>query len=153
MESGSAKPEVVEGSQAELDRRALRSLLEYVRSETRSDGCAAALNDGTAVVAQASTGIAPQVGAILDPNSGLSGQCLRSGVVVHCPNTASDPRTDPEACRQMGIASVLVVPILVDGATVGILEAFSSQPDNFLEGDTAAMQRVADLIGALIYRK
>jgi len=153
MDAGGAKPATFEGSQAEQDRKALLLLLEYVRSETRSDGCAAALNDGTAIVAQASTGLGPQVGAILHPDSGLSGECLRTGRVVQCPNTASDSRTDAGACRQMGIGSVLVVPILAEGKIVGVLEVFSSQPDNFMEGDTGTLQRVADVIGAMIYRE
>jgi GAF domain-containing protein len=152
MDPGGAKPAVVEGSQADQDRKALLLLLEYVRSETRADGCAAALNNGTAVVAQASTGLAPQVGAILHPDAGLSGECLRTGKVVECTDTAADSRTDAEACRQMGIGSVLVVPILAEEKTVGVLEVFSSQPNNFMDGDTATLQRVADVIGAMIYR-
>jgi putative methionine-R-sulfoxide reductase with GAF domain len=152
MDAGVAKPAIFEGSQADQDRKALLLLLEYVRAETRADGCAAALNDGTAVVAQASTGLSPQAGAILSPDSGLSGECLRTGNVVQCANTASDPRTDAEACRRMRIGSVLVVPILADGKVVGVLEVFSSQPDNFMEPDTGTLQRVADVIGAMIYR-
>ncbi len=152
MEASSAKPVAADGLQAEQDRRALQLMVDYVCTETRSDGCAIALDNGAAVVAQASTGIAPQVGAVLRPDSGLSGECLRTGMIVHCKATASDSRTDPEVCRQMGISSVLVVPILVQEKTVGILEVFSGQADNFLESDIEMLQRVADVVAALICR-
>jgi diguanylate cyclase len=152
MEAGSANPVAADGLQAEQDRRALRLMVEYVCTETRSDGCAIALDKGTAVVAEASTGIAPQVGAVLHPDSGLSGECLRTGVIVHCKDTASDSRTNPEVCRQMGISSVLVVPILAQEKTVGILEVFSGQTDNFLDSDIEVLQRVADVVAALICR-
>jgi putative methionine-R-sulfoxide reductase with GAF domain len=52
----------------------------------------------------------------------------------------------------MRIGSVLVAPILADAKVVGVLEVFSSQPDNFMEPDTGTLQRVADVIGAMIYR-
>ena len=152
MEAGAAKSASAEGPQAEQYRRALLLMLEYVCTATRADGCAVALNPGSAHALQASFGNTPQPDSAPHPAAAMRAECLRTGVVVHCKDAASDPRTDPEVCRQMGIASALVVPIVVAKKTVGILEVFSGQADNFLESDIEVMQRVADVVATLICR-
>src|ERR1051325_5655922 len=71
------------------DECALNEVLELVAqravSITGAEGVAVALADSDGIVCRASAGeIAPPPGVKLDPNSGFSGACLRSGQTIRC---------------------------------------------------------------------
>ena len=78
-------------------------------------------------------------------------ECLRSGAVVDCVDTASDPHgiVDAEACGRMGIGAVVAAPVCVGGRTVGVLEMHSALAYNFMGDDVEVLKRVADVIGAV----
>jgi len=155
MEEGGAKAASAEGLQAEQDRKALLLMLEYVCTATRADGCAVALNQGSGNALQASIGSKPESDSAAHPAAAMRAECLRTGAVVDCVDTASDARgiVDAEACGRMKIAAVVAAPVSVDGRTVGVLEMHSAQAYNFMVGDVEVLKRVADVIGALICRK
>ena len=155
MEAGGAKAAPAEGLQAEQDRKALHLMLEYVCTATRADGCAVTLNQGSAHASQASFGTTPPPDSAPHPTAAMRAECLHTGAVVDCEDTASDPRgiINAEACGQMKIAAVVVAPVSMHGRTVGVLEMHSAQAYNFMEGDVDSLKRVADAIGALICRR
>jgi GAF domain-containing protein len=155
MEAGGAEAASAEGPRAEKDRKALHLMLEYLCTATRADGCAVALNQGSAHALQASFGNTPPPDTAPDPAAAIRAECLHTGAVVDCADTASDPRgiINAEACGRMKIAAVVATPVCVDGRTVGVLEMHSAQAFNFMEGDIDVLKRLADVIGALICRK
>jgi GAF domain-containing protein len=155
MEAGGAKAVAVESLQAEQDRKALQLMLEYVCAATRADGCAVTLNQGSAPALQASVGTTPQIDSAPHPAAAIRAECLRTGAVVDCVDTASDARgiINAEACGRMGIAAVVAAPVRVEGRTVGVLEMHSAQAFNFMGGDIDVLKRVADVIGALICKQ
>lgn len=156
MEEGGAKAAfAAEDLQAEQDRRALHVMLEYVCTATRADGCAVTLNQGSARAMQASVGTAPPPDSAPHPAAAMREECLRSGAVVDCADTASDPHgiVDAEACGRMGIGAVVAAPVCVGGRTVGVLEMHSALAYNFMGDDVEVLKRVADVIGALICKK
>ena len=154
MEAGGAKAAAGEDLQAEKDRKTLHLMLEYVCTATRADGCAVALNQGSAQALQASFGGTPP-DTIPHPAAALRAECLRTGAVVDCEDTASDARgiLDAEACARMKFAAVVTTPVRVEGRTVGVLEMHSAQAYNFMADDVDVLKRVAEVIGALIWRK
>ena len=154
MEAGGAKAGA-ESLQAEQDRKALQLMLEYVCAETRADGCAVTLNHGSANALQASVGSAPQPDSTPHPAAAMREECLRTGAVVDCVDTASDARgiIDAEACGRMEIGAVVAAPVRVEGRTVGVLEIHSALAYNFMEDDVEVLKRVADVIGALICKQ
>jgi GAF domain-containing protein len=154
MDAGGAKA-AAEDLQAEQDRRALHVMLEYVCTATRADGCAVALNQGSGDAMQASIGTTPPPESAPDPVAGIRAECLYTGAVVDCEDTASDAHgiLDAEACGRMKIAAVVAAPVCVDGRTVGVLEVHSALAYNFMGDDVDVLKRVADVIGALICRK
>lgn len=126
-------------------------LVEAARRITRADGVAVALcsaTDPESIICYASTGAAPAVGTSLDPRSGLSGYCFRSGRPVLCNDTSNDARVEAEACRCLNLASVVIVP-LFEGRVIGILEALSSKAGSFDEDDLSALCRLANIAVAL----
>jgi GAF domain-containing protein len=155
MEAAGDKAVATGSLQAEQDRKALVLMLEYVCATTRADGCAVALNQGSAHAMQASIGKTPPPDSAPHPAAAMRAECLRSGAVVDCTDTASDARgiVDAEACGRMGIGAVVAAPVRVAGRTVGVLEMHSALAYNFMEDDVEVLKRVADVIGALICTK
>lgn len=89
---------------------------------------------------------APALGTRLDVNSGLSGECVRSGKPLRCDNAETDLRVDRESCLRLGIRSILAAPIQYDRQVVGLLEVFSTQTFAFDEGDVAVIERLAQTV-------
>src|ERR1700720_1977088 len=75
-------------------------------------GAAIAMPRGGAVVCVGRSGeTAPELGVPLNVDSGISGECLRSGTIMRCDDASRDPLVDPEVCRLMGVQSIAVVPL------------------------------------------
>src|SRR5437899_6217325 len=74
----------------------------------------------------------------------LSGLCVRTGRALRCDDTATDPRTDPDTYRRLGIGSTIVVPLRHDGAVVGVLKVLASAAHAFDEQDVQTLQLMAD---------
>ena len=88
---------------------------------------------------------APPLGAHLSVESGISGHCLRSGLIQHCGETLNDPRVDAELCRHLGLRSVAVLPIRGWRGVNGILEVFSTEPRAFAEQHFEILQYLSGL--------
>ncbi len=129
---------------------ALRLLLDRARSLTRASGAAIAIADGGDVVCRARSGVAPDLGARFKPDTGLSGEAVRTGVTVLCADTSDDPRVDPVVCEQLNVRSVLIEPILNANVVIGVIEVFAASPKSFDGKDTACLKRLAELIAAML---
>lgn len=132
--------------ETELDA-ALQLLVERAQYITGATGTALALPQGTEMVCRASAGSsAPAIGARLQVRSGLTGESITRRQLLRCDNAESDPRVNLEACRALGIASIVVLPLLrTNGEVRGLFELFSDHPYAFEERDLVALERMADL--------
>ena len=130
----------------ELDS-ALQLLVERAQYITGATGAALAVPQGEEMVCRASAGAsAPAVGARLQVRSGLTGESIARRQLLRCDNAEADPRVNLEACRALGIASIVVLPLLRrDGAVRGLFELFSDHPYAFEERDLIALERMAEL--------
>jgi len=132
--------------ETELDS-ALQLLVERAQYITGATGAALALPQGEEMVCRASAGSsAPVVGARLQVRSGLTSESIARRQLLRCNNAESDPRVNLEACRALGIASIVVLPLLHrTGEVRGLFELFSDHPYAFEERDLIALERMADL--------
>ncbi len=132
--------------ETELDS-ALQLLVERAQYITGATGTALALPQGEEMVCRASAGSsAPAVGARLQVRSGLTGESIARRQLLRCDNAETDPRVNLETCRALGIASIVVLPLLRRGGEVrGLFELFSDHPYAFEERDLIALERMADL--------
>src|SRR5215831_20896089 len=89
--------------------------------------------------------MAPSLGAPLNSDSGISGECLRTASIQICNDTSTDARVDSEACQALGIRSVVVVPLLGRMGMFGILEAFSARTDAFEEEQLNSLRSLAEI--------
>ena len=126
---------------------ALQLLVERAQYITGATGAALALPSGEEMVCRASAGAsAPPVGARLQVQSGLTGESIARRQLLRCDNAEDDPRVNLETCREMGIASIIVLPLLRRGGEIrGLFELFSDHADAFEERDLSALERMADL--------
>ncbi len=113
---------------------------------TNASGAALAMWKDGAMVCRARSGeSSPPLGAQLDAETGISGECLRTGKLQHCTDAETDPRVDPDACRSRGLRSIVVLPIQSKRETNGILLTFSTQPAAFTDSHIDLLRQLASL--------
>ena len=107
----------------------LATLTDAACRLTGATGAALAMWKDGAMVCRARSGeTAPAIGARLSSDTGISGECLRTGKVQNCVDTENDPLVDVEVCRRLGLRSIAVLPIPGWRGINGILEVFSTKP-------------------------
>jgi len=109
-------------------------------------GAALAMWKDGAMVCRARSGTtAPVLGARLSAETGISGECLRSGKIQHCIDTEDNPLVDVEVCRSLGLRSIAVLPIQGWRGVNGILEVFSTTPAAFTDQHIDLLVQLAAL--------
>ena len=128
---------------------ALQLLADRAQYITGATGAAIALrrNGKNDMLCRASTGSnAPEVGALLSTEFGLSGESVRTRQPLRCDDAERDVRVNREVCRQLGIASVVVMPVVNDDQVLGVFELFSGRVNAFGERDLSAVQRLSEMV-------
>lgn len=124
----------------------LRAIADTARILTGANGTAIALRSNGEVLCRARSGnIAPELGAVLNVNSGISGECFRLSMVLCCDDTESDNRVEPEVCRTLGIRSIVALPLRGAEGTFGIIEAFSSQAGAFAHEHINSLKSLGEI--------
>jgi hypothetical protein len=128
---------------------ALQLLAERAQYITGATAAAIALRRGehNDMLCRASAGSnAPELGALLSMEYGLSGECVRTRQTLRCDDATRDARVNREGCRQLGIASVVVMPIVSEEQVLGVFELFSGKPHAFDERDISALHRLSEMV-------
>ena len=139
---------LAEMAHSDLDA-ALQLLAERAQYITGASGAAIALrrDQHNDMLCRASAGSnAPELGALLSMEYGLSGECVRTRQVLRCDDAERDARVNREVCRQLGIASVVVMPIVSEEQMLGVFELFSGKPRTFDERDLSALERLSEMV-------
>lgn len=141
----------------------LRLIAERAAAFTQASGAAIAIADveGASLPAggvqemtcRARAGSdAPSLGARLHVSAGFSGECVRTGKLLRCSDTETDPRVDQANCRVLGIRSLAAVPIRSGNFVAGLLEVFSPAPHTFDSIPSPILLRLADVASLAIHR-
>jgi putative methionine-R-sulfoxide reductase with GAF domain len=124
--------------------RELFAVADRALRQTDASGVAIALKDETGFVCRATAGhTVPSLEVRLSQDEGITGACIRSGKTEICLDAAVDERVNAAACEQLGIAAVIVVPIMAAGEVVGILEALSEKPYAFGPAEQLVLEKLA----------
>ncbi len=127
--------------------QSLEFIADGARRLTAAGGAAIALREGQNVVCRGRFGlIAPDLGAYVNPQSGVCGECLSSGEVQLCDDTEHDRRVDLWVCRNLGVRSILAVPLRRQQDVLGIIVVFSGWAGVFGERDIRALKLLAGLV-------
>ena len=122
----------------------LNEIVEQACLATGATGAAVLFERNGEMECRATCGTnAPELGARLDSESGLTVECIRTQQVQHCDDAQADPRANVEASHQLGTRSVMVFPLLRNGSIAGVLEVFSSRPAAFGERDERTLEALA----------
>jgi hypothetical protein len=128
----------------------LKILGEITRSAqyvAGASGAALILSDGKIMSCRACSGsLAPPVGTTLNTETGFTAACVRTATVVRCDDTQSDPRVDGSICVELGIGSILAVPIFNGLDVTGVLEVLSNTPRNFTDKHAVGLQLLGRLV-------
>lgn len=89
---------------------------------------------------------APELGTLFSMESGMSGESVRTRLPLRCDDSEKDERVNREGCRQLGIASVAVMPILSDDRVLGVFELFSERKNAFGERDLVTLERLSQMV-------
>ena len=127
----------------------LQLLVERTQYITRASGVAIALRTEKeeAFVCSASVGrIAPREGTLIQAESGLVSESVRTRQISHCDEACNDPRVSQEVIPALGIASMIVAPLVRNQEVIGIFELFSEKASAFDEHDISAAQRLSEMV-------
>lgn len=117
-----------------------------------ADGAAIELAEGDEMVYRAAAGIAaPQLGLRLRRESSLSGACVSAGQPLICADVETDERVDRQACRKVGLRSMIVMPLRHRGQTVGVLKLMSRRAGQFTEADAKLLALLSEVVAAAMF--
>jgi len=119
---------------------------------TGAKGAALALYEGGQLICRATCGTdTPALGSRISVDSGITGECLRFGRVMYCSDAASDSRVDREICADLGIRSLLALPLFAGERIVGLLEVLSQRRAAFDPGDAKALDMLARPVMGILF--
>src|SRR5918996_3677912 len=131
----------------------LKAVMQRIADRTRelTGGTAAAVRllDGDAMVGGA-TGGAPEMGQPhrLPLTNNLAGHAMRSRRSLLCLDTETDERVDSALSRRRNVRSIIAVPLLHAGRSVGLLLLYGREPGAFGERDVAMMELLSVVLSA-----
>jgi TonB family protein len=114
----------------------LKLIVEQACLATGATGAAIALTGQDEMVCRATVGTtAPVLGARFELNRGITGLCVSTQEIQRCEDAWIDSRVDPTTSRQLGVRSLLILPLVRQGAVAGLFELFSSRVTAFSDRD------------------
>jgi PAS domain S-box-containing protein len=118
---------------------------------TGAPGASVEMAEGDEMVYRAAAGtLAGHVGLRLRIDASLSGLSVLTGRLLRADDTETDPRVHREACRALGIRSMLVLPLLAEGRGIGALKVAHPEPHAFGEREEHTMALLAGLMAAAL---
>ncbi|MGD9608033.1 MAG: GAF domain-containing protein [Desulfovibrionaceae bacterium] len=143
--------EVAKGINSSLDPVVvLGAIVEQVAKALNAKACSIRLLDrqGKMLLASTSYGLSKgylRKGTVEVAKSGLDREVL-AGKVVQIKDAGNDPRFQyPEAAREEGIASVLVLPLTVEDRSIGVLRVYSAAVRDFDQEEVDFASAIANL--------
>jgi len=125
-----------------------KSILDIAEAQ----GAIVELVENDEMVYRAASGsAAAQLGLRLNKASSLSGLCVENRKVLICDDSETDQRVDRDACRKVGLRSMVVAPLLHGESAVGVLKIVSPMPNAFSDKHICILTMMTELIAASMY--
>jgi EAL domain-containing protein (putative c-di-GMP-specific phosphodiesterase class I) len=116
-----------------------------------ADGVLVGLRDDDCVTYVCGSGyLSGSLGVRTAMDSSIGGVSIRSGQVLRCDDTESDPRVDREVSRRLGTRSVVCVPLSRGAEIFGVLAVGGRSPSMFDDGDVSNLEGMAELISVTV---
>jgi PAS domain S-box-containing protein len=125
----------------------MRAIAERSMALTGASGAVIEVIVGDELVPQMHVGTEAPT---LKVNSSLSGLCIRTGELQRSDDTYSDPRIEHTAYRDLGIRSLLAVPLKDEPRILGVLKVVSPEVAAFSDREAKALRLLGGLMGAAL---
>jgi EAL domain-containing protein (putative c-di-GMP-specific phosphodiesterase class I) len=102
------------------------------------------------VITTASGNLGDSVGSVQPVGNSLSGLSIRSGVTQHCRDATSDLRVNAKLAAELGILSMICVPMRRGKERVGVLNITSSKASAFGPADETTLAGLAHFVSSVI---
>ncbi len=136
-----------------LDLNAIMTFVaEQAQALTGAMGAVIELAEGDEMVYRAATGSTENLlGLRLKKTGSLSGLCVEHNEILICQDVETDSRVNLEACRKVGVSSMVVAPLKHHSTVVGVLKVFSAKTAAFGEEDIQALGLLSELVAAAMH--
>jgi|SRR6185369_3294964 GAF domain-containing protein len=136
---------------AEKLERIFDILAERALQETRATSVAIGLLHQGGLTCRAAAGMPIiEIAGPINRETGLTGLAIRRQMSQWCNDTESDARVDQQVCRQLGVRSIIVVPVSLQDAVVGVYAIFSDNPDAFSLADLNTVKKLSHWVSAAV---
>jgi GAF domain-containing protein len=136
---------------AEKLERIFDILAERALQETGATSVAIGLLHQGGLTCRAAAGMPIiEIAAPINRETGLTGLAIRRQMSQWCNDTESDARVDQQVCRQLGVRSIIVVPVSLQDAVVGVYAIFSDNPDAFSLADLNTVKKLSHWVSAAV---
>jgi diguanylate cyclase (GGDEF) domain len=136
-----------------MDLSSIMDLVAY-KSQliTNAEGASVELVEKQELVYSAVSGIAEKfLGLRLDIENSLSGECMKARVPLICHDIEKDDRVNKNACRQIGLNSMIVMPLVCRDDVVGVIKVLSAKAGHFKDDDIKILELMSGLIAAAMF--
>lgn len=117
-----------------------------------ADGAAIELVESSEMVYRAASGIARNhLGLRLGRENSFSGLSAETGKVLYCPDSERNPHANREACRKIGMRSMVAVPLIHCDTCIGVLKAMTKEPEGFDAGKIELLELLSKLVASAMY--
>lgn len=146
-----ACPERGPSSPAEMAERdlqlTLQLLAERMQHLTGASAATIALDDGQELLCRASAGpMATEAGAPLRAEPSLMTQSISTQQIICCNDAENGVLADGTVYGSLGIRAMMVMPLLQQSQTVGMLELLADRTGAFDDNDGAALERLSEMV-------
>ena len=129
----------------------MQSVVDRIPEMTPADGVVVELVCGDEMSYRAaSRHLSHFLGLRLKRAGSLSGLCAERAETLYCVDAEQDERVDREACRRIGLRSMVCAPLMAGETVVGALKALSATPGRFGEEDIEVLELLGKTLGAAL---
>lgn len=129
--------------------RVRQRIAEAAMETTGADGAVVEEVEGTEMVYRATAGIAADsMGLRLPVDASASGLVYKSREPIHIRDIATDDRINREAAHKVGFQSGIIVPLIHENRTYGVLKVYANEPDRFADDDLHLLELASGVLAA-----
>lgn len=134
----------------------LSNIMDLVTTKTQkiteADGACVELIQKEELVYSAASGIAEKfLGLRLEVENSLSGECIKAKKALISNDIEKDDRVNKDACRQIGLNSMIVMPLICRDDVVGVIKVLSKEVNHFNDENMKILELMSGLIAAEMF--
>lgn len=129
----------------------MQVITERAQEIAHADGAVVEMHEDDCMVYRAASGIMAQHKGMRIPFAeSMSGLSIVQGKVLACADSETDRRVNRDACRKVGLRSMVVVPLSHKGESVGVLKVAYAKPKAYTDDHIATLEMMASVLSSTL---